>query len=144
MAQIRASKIVAGGVLAGLVLAAFDFASNNFLLAAEWQNVAQRHNFDPALMGGTGALVTMVIVDMALGQLIAGAYSGIRAQFGAGIGTALIAAALIFVPQALLLVTFGGWFLPWEFLFRLLVVMMVANLAAGMTGAWIYGDEETA
>ena len=89
MAQIRASKVVAGGVLAGLVLAAFDFATNNFLLAAEWQNVAQRHNFDPALMGGNGALVTMVIVDMALGQLIAGAYAGIRAQFGAGLGTAL-------------------------------------------------------
>jgi hypothetical protein len=144
MTRLKVSKVVAGGLLAGVVLAAFDFASNNFLLAAEWQNLAQLHNFDTALMGGTPALITMVVVDLALGQLIALAYAGIRGGFGPGTGTALIAAALIFVPQALLLATFAGWFLSWDFLFRLLVVMMVANLAAGLAGVWIYGDEEIA
>src|SRR3954469_19404396 len=115
MAHINASKSVAGGILAGLVLAAFDFASNNFLLAAEWQNVAQRHNLDPALMGGTAALVTMVLVDMALGQLIALSYVGILPRFGGGAGTAIIAGSLVFAPQALLLATFAGWFVSWEF-----------------------------
>jgi hypothetical protein len=142
MAQINATKVLAGGILAGLVLAAFDFASNNFLLAAEWQNLAQRHNLDPALMGSTAALVTMILVDMALGQLIAVAYAGILPRFGGGAGTAIIAGALIFAPQALLLATFAGWFVPWEFLFRLVVVMLVANLGAGLAGAWIYGADE--
>jgi hypothetical protein len=142
MAEINTTKLVAGGILAGLVLAGFDFASNNFLLAAEWQTVAQRHNLDPALMSGTSALVTMLVVDMVLGQLIALAYAGLLARFGGGAGTAIIAGSLIFAPQALLLTTFAGWFLSWEFLFRLVVVMLVANLGAGLAGAWIYGSEE--
>ncbi len=142
MSHINAGKVVAGGILAGVVLTGFDFASSNYLLANEWQNVAHLRNIDPALMGGTAALVTMLLVDFVIGQVLVLTYAAIRPRFGAGPGTAAIASFLIFLPQALLLATFGGWFLSGDLYFRQTAVMLVSVLAAGFAGGWVYAEEE--
>ena len=142
MSKINAGKAVAGGILAGVVLTGFDFASSNYLLANDWQNVAHLRNIDPTLMGGTAALVTMLLVDFVIGQVLVLTYAAIRPRFGAGPGTAAIASFLIFLPQALLLATFGGWFLSWDLYFRQAAVMLVSILAAGFAGGWVYAEEE--
>ena len=140
--RIDVGKSVAGGVLAGIVLAGFDFVSNNFLLAEAWQNVAQRHNIDPALMGGGSALATMIVADLLLGQVLVLTYGAIRPRFGPGAGTAAIAAFLIFLSEALLLASLSGWFISWDLYFRQAVVLLVSTLAAGLAGAWVYAEEE--
>ena len=143
MSKINVSKVIAGGILAGLVLAAFDFVTQNYLLADQWQLVAQRHNVDPALMGGTPALVLMMATDLVIGFVITLTYAGIRPRFGAGPATASIAAFLIFLPCALMIASFGGWLVHWDLFFRQATVMLVAFIAAGWAGGWIYGEEET-
>jgi hypothetical protein len=142
MSHINSGKVVAGGILAGIVLAGFDFVSSNFLLANEWQDVAHLRNIDPALMGGTTALVTMLLVDFVLGQALVLTYAAIRPRFGAGPGTGAIASFFVFLPQALLLATLGGWFLPWDLYFRQATVMLVSLLAAGFAGGWVYAEVE--
>lgn len=141
--RIDIGKAIAGGILAGVVLAAFDFVSNNLLLADEWQNVAQLRNIDPAWMGGTSALVTMVAVDLALGQLLVLTYAAIRPRFGPGVGTAAIASFFVFLSQVLLLASMAGWFISWDLYVRQAVVTLVALLAAGVAGAWVYAEEES-
>jgi hypothetical protein len=140
MTRIPPGKVLAGGILAGVVLSGFDFVSSNYLLANEWQEVAHLRNIDPASMGGTAALVTMLLVDFALGQVLVLTYAAIRPRFGPGTGA--IASFLIFLPQALLLATFGGWFLSWDLYFRQATVMFVSVLAAGFAGGWVYAEEE--
>jgi hypothetical protein len=141
MSRISGGKVLAGGILAGIVLSAFDFVTNNFLLADEWQQVAQRHAIDLAVMSGTGALTSMLVVDLLLGLILVLTYAGIRPRFGAGPGTGAIASLLVFLPAALMLASFGGWLLPWDLFFRQVVVLFVAMLAAGFAGAWVYAEE---
>jgi len=141
MAKMNVGKSIAGGVLAGIVLAGFDFASYNLLLPSEWQTVAQLHNIDPALMGGTSALVTMIGVDLVLGQLLVLIYASIRPRFGRGMGTAAIASLMLFLPEALFFATFGGWFVTWDLYFRQTAVLLVSTIAAGLAGGWIYAEE---
>jgi len=141
MSRISVGKVVAGGVLAGVVLSAFDFVANNFLLVEDWQLVGQRHNIDPSLMGGSGALIAMLAIDLVMGQVLVLTYAGIRPRFGAGAGTGAIASLIVFLPAALMLATFGGWLIPWDLYFRQAVVLFVAMLAAGFAGAWVYAEE---
>jgi hypothetical protein len=144
MAHLNPGKVVAGGILAGVVLSGFDFASSTYLLANEWQEVAHFRNIDPALMGGTAALLTMLVADFVLGQLLVLTYAAIRPRFGPGAGTGVIASFIVFLPQTLLLATFGGWFISWDLYFRQSVVMLVSMIAAGFAGGWVYAEEEHA
>jgi hypothetical protein len=141
MSRISGGKVIAGGILAGIVLGAFDFVTNNFLLAGEWQQVAQRHAIDLTLMSGTGALTSMLVVDLLLGLVLVLTYASIRPRFGAGPATGAIASLIVFLPAALMLASFGGWLLPWDLFFRQVVVLFVAMLAAGSAGAWVYAEE---
>ena len=83
-----------------------------------------------------------LVVSLVLGQLLVLAYAAVRPRFGPGPGTAAAAAFLLFLPQSLLLASFGGWFLTWDFYFRQSVVM-ITMMAAGIAGAWVYAEEET-
>ncbi len=139
--RVGVGKSVAGGVLAGVVLALFDFVTSNFLLADDWQLIAQRHDIDLALMGGTRALATMIVADLLLGLLLAATYASIRPRFGAGAGTGAIASLIVFVPAALTLATFGGWLVPWDLYVRQAIVMFVSMLAAGFAAVWVCGGD---
>jgi hypothetical protein len=142
MSRIPFSKVVAGGILAGIVVFAFDFVTSNYLLAEDWLLVAQRHNVDTAVMGGTGALVLMAAIDLVLGLTVVLTYSGIRAGFGPGAGTGAIASFIVFVPAASILATFGGWLIPWDLFVRQSIVLFVALLTAGFAGLWICTEDE--
>lgn len=141
MSKINVAKVIPAGLLAGIVLAIFSYVSDNFLLAEQWQTVAQLRNLDLMLMGGTPALITSVITNLLVGMIVALTYAAIRPRFGKGPGTAAIAAFFIFVPQALLLAGMSGWFLPWELFFRQSVVMLVAMVGAAFAADWIYSEE---
>ena len=142
MSAINIGRTAAGGLLAGVVLAAFDFVTNNFLLADEWQAIAQRHDIDRALMGGNRALVTMIVADLLLGFALVLTSAAIRPRFGPGAGTMAIASFIVFVPAACLFVSFAGWFVPWDLYVRQTIVTFVAMLAAGFVGGAVYKEEE--
>ena len=111
MGKINAGKALAGGILAAVILSGLDFVINNYILAGDWQNVARLRNIDLTTMGGTSALVLMLVVDFILGQVLVLTYAAIRPRFGPGPGTASIAAFLIFLPVGLELATFAGVFI---------------------------------
>lgn len=144
MSKINVSRVVAGGVLAGILHATADFAGMNYLLASDWQLVAQRINIDPELMGGTGILplLHMTAANIVIGLLILTTYAGIRPRFGAGPATAVIASFLIVLPCAVIYAGFGGWLLHWGMVFRQTLVMLCSFTLAGVAGAWIYSEEE--
>jgi hypothetical protein len=143
MSRIHFGKVVAAGILAGIVLFAFDFVTSNYLLAEDWLLLAQRHNVDRALMGGTGALVLMAAIDLVLGVTLMLTYAGIRPGFGAGAATGAIASLIVFVPATVMLATFGGWLIPWDLYLRQSIVLLVALLAAGFGGLWICAEEDS-
>jgi hypothetical protein len=141
--KINAGKAVAGGVLAAVILSGLDFVINNYILAGDWQNVAHLRNIDLTTMGGTSALVLMLVVDFILGQVLVLTYAAIRPRFGPGPGTASIAAFLIFLPVGLELATFAGVFISWELYIRQAALLLVAMIAAAIAGAWVYAEDES-
>jgi len=143
MSRINTGKLVPGGILAGLVMSAIDYVVNNYILAGDWRNTAQLRNIDLGVMGGTGALVTMVVLDLVLGQLLVLVYAAIRPRFGPGLGTAAIAGFLVFVPQAILLATFGGIIISWDLYVRQSSLMLVSVMAGAIAGAWVYSEDES-
>ena len=142
MSRIPISKVLTGGVLAGLVLCTLDYLVQNYVLATDWENAAHLRNVDLYLMGGPSALILMCVIDLVLGQVLVLTYAAIRPRFGPGAGTATIAGFLMFVPLALSLATFGGVFISWELYVRQTALTLVATILAALAGAWIYGKED--
>jgi hypothetical protein len=141
MASINSGKVLAGGVLAGVVMNVIDYVSNNFILAKDWQNVAQLRNIDITVMGGTPAIVTAIAVDVMLGMLIVVMYAAMRPRFGAGPGTAAIAGFTVFLSAALVMATLAGSFFSWDLYIRWAALFLVSALAGGLSGGWVYSED---
>jgi hypothetical protein len=141
MASINSGKVLAGGVLAGVVMNAVDYVSNNFILAKDWQNVAQLRNIDMRVMGGTAAMVTAFAVDFVLGLLVVVLYAAMRPRFGPGPGTAAIAGFSVFLSAALVMATLAGSFFSWDLYVRWAALFLVSALFGGLAGGWVYSED---
>jgi hypothetical protein len=138
--KINAGKVLAGGVLAGVLMNGIDYVSNNFIMAKDWQNVAQMRNIDPTVMAGTPALVTALAVDFVFGFLIVLTYAAVRPRFGPGPATAAISSFLLFLASALVMATLAGAFFSWDVYIRWAALFLVSTLVGGLSGAWVYSE----
>jgi hypothetical protein len=75
VSRVNGGKLIAGGILAGVVMNICDYVSNNFILATDWEHIARIRNVDLADMSSTSALVIYVGVDMLLGLLVVWTYA---------------------------------------------------------------------
>src|SRR6185503_10727346 len=104
MSGINTTKVVAGGLLAGVVFNIIDFLINGFLMVKDFAANAARLGLDPASQSSPDVITTWVIVDFILGLAVVFIYAAIRPRFGPGVKTALIAAVLLWIgPTALML-----------------------------------------
>src|SRR5438034_6384864 len=106
MASINTGKVVAGGLLAGLVANAFDFVTNTYILAPDWQAWATSHNLDPGAMTDPKVAGTWIAIDFLFGILIVWTYAAMRPRFGAGAKTAVLAGLAIYLAPTLVLLGF--------------------------------------
>lgn len=141
MANVNVGKLVAGSILAGIVMNLCDYVSNNFILATDWEHIARIRNVDMADMTSTTALVTYIVVDLLLGFLVVWTYAAIRPRLGRGAGTAIIAGFMVFAAQALLMASYAVSFLTWDVFIRGGLLMLVTALAGALSGAWVYGED---
>lgn len=141
MAGINAGKVVAGGLLAGLVFNVGDFLINGLLMAADYAAAMTRLGLDPATLQTASVALSWIVVDFLLGLLIVWNYAAIRPRFGPGPRTAILAAFPIFASVTFVL--FGFTSMGW-FTFPLFVkgtLLSVVNLVIGsLAGAWAYKE----
>ena len=88
MSGINLSRVVVGGLVAGVVANALDFAINTYLMADEMADMTQRLNLNMAAV--EASTTTWIIVDFIWGLLLVFAYAAMRPRFGAGPRTAVI------------------------------------------------------
>jgi len=139
--RVNLGKLVAGSVLAGIVMNICDYVSNNFILATDWEHIARIRNVDMADMTSATALITYITVDLLLGFLVVWTYAAIRPRLGRGPGTAVIAGFMVFAAEALLMASYAVSFLTWDVFIRGGLLMLVTTLAGALSGAWVYGEE---
>ena len=138
---INTGKVVAGGLLAGLVFNIGDFVINNLILGAEFQQTATRLGLDPTLMESPAGIIPGVIIDFLYGLLAVWTYAAMRPRFGPGPQTAVVAGLVLFIAGTLWmagLTSMGMFTYP---LFLKMTAFGVVNVAIGsVAGAWLYSE----
>ena len=101
---INTSKVLIGGIAAGVVMNIIDFVVNKFFLGARM--MAESEAFKPgmsqSMMSGS-VMASYIVMDLVLGILLVWTYAAIRPRFGPGVKTAVIAAFLFWILAAIFL-----------------------------------------
>ena len=95
---INTSKVITGGLVAGLVMNVSGFLVQGMLLGKRME--AEMLAVAPSLQGkgmGAGALAGRVLTQFAVGFLLAWLYAAMRPRFGPGMRTAVMAAIPVWV-----------------------------------------------
>lgn len=139
MGNINLGRVILGGIVAGIIVNAFEFVLNGVLLAKEWPDLMASIN-RPVL--GVREIVCFNIFGFAMGLVAVWTYAAIRPRFGAGPRTALYAALLTWVTGYVFVdstPTIMGVF-PMSMTWMLIGVGLVEIVAATLVGAWLYKE----
>lgn len=142
---INTSKVVTGGLVAGVVLNIIDYLSYGVILADRIK--VDANAFKPGLgdamaaMTG-GQIAGYVVMDFVVGMLLVWTYAAFRPRFGPGPKTASYVALVFFTFGLILntgqmqmgIMSSGLW---WTFA----LIWLVSMLLATTIGARVYSEE---
>ena len=141
MASINTGKVIAGGLLAGLVYNVLDFVNNMFVIGADFTANATRLGLDPAQMESTRGMATWVTIDFLMGILVVWTYAAIRPRFGAGPKTAIYAGLVPYFGIVLIMLGFTtGGFFPMSLFGKMAVISLITTSIGAVAGAWAYKE----
>jgi hypothetical protein len=145
MASINLGRVVAGGLVAGVVANAIDFVTNTYVLASDIAAWAPTRNLDPAAMNSGPVAATWIIVDFIFGLLLVSTYAAMRPRLGAGPKTAVLAGLALWFAATLVLFGFTqmGVFSMALFV-KGSICALINTLAASVVGAAVYKEEGAA
>ncbi len=141
MKQINWSRVLLGGIVAGIIIDVVEFVLHGVVLASDWRQAMAA--LGRPMEETVGAMVFYVLLGLVYGVLAIWLYAAIRPRYGAGPKTALWAGFAVWLL---------GYFLPtlgWGpmglFPGQLLRIALLAGLAeilvATLAGAWLYKEE---
>ena len=141
MSSINTGKVIAGGLVAGVVMNALDFANNALLVGADFTANATRLGLDPAVQATTTAMATWIIIDFLMGILVVWTYASIRPRFGPGPRTAVFAGLIPYIGITLVMygLSTGGLF-PTALWVKMSVAQLIVYSLGAVAGAWAYKE----
>ena len=141
MSSINTGKVIAGGLLAGVVFNILDFANNYLVGGADFRANATRLGLDPAAAESPAGIATWVVIDFLIGILVVWTYAAIRPRFGAGVKTAIYAGLVPYLGITLVIfgLTQGGLF-PMALFVKMSLISLVITSAGAVAGAWAYRE----
>ena len=140
---INTSRVVAGGLVAGLIMNVSGFVVQGMLLGKRMED--EMVAVAPTLQGkgmDAGTMTGRVLSQFAIGILLVWLYAAMRPRFGAGPKTAMLAAFVIWLCGFI-------FYLDWLYLgmmsaglYAIVSVAMIITLAiAAWVGGMIYKEE---
>ena len=140
---ISTSKVVVGGIVAGIVMNVSGFLVQGMLLGKrmETEMIAVAPTLQGRGMDG-GAMAGRILTQFAVGMLLVWLYAAMRPRFGPGPKTAMLAAFAIWLCGFL-------FYLDWLYLglmspglYAMVSIAMAITLAvAAWVGAMLYKEE---
>ena len=139
MGKINLGRVVAGGLVAGLVLNVSEAILNMVVIGRQMEAAMMALNVPPI---DNRAIMGFVILGFALGVAMVWLYAAIRTRFGPGVPTAVVAGVIVWFlaylyPNAGMSI---ANILPND----LLVIATAWGLAecvlAAIAGAWMYSE----
>jgi hypothetical protein len=139
MGRMNMAKVIAGGLLAGLIINLSEFVLNTYVVAAEMERALKAMQRP---MPGGQAIAVFTALGFLLGIATIWLYAAIRPRYGAGPRTASMAA---------LAVWFFAYLYPSVFMIAMdmfptgmtalaLVWGLVEILVASLAGGWVYSE----
>ncbi|MCI0490178.1 MAG: hypothetical protein L0229_26595 [Blastocatellia bacterium] len=142
MEKINTGRVIAGGLLAGLVMNISESLLNAVVLAKDVEQVMGSLNLPPV---GGGEIAKLVALTFFVGIGAVWFYAAIRPRFGSGPKTAALAGlvlwALVYLYSAVVGSTIG--FFPAKIYMIGAVWELVATLIATLAGAAVYKEAES-
>ena len=143
MGKINLSRVIAGGLLAGVIINIGEMIINMFILGQPWEEAMKALNRPPM---GNESVLYFILLGFGLGLIVIWIYAAIRARFGPGPTTA-ISAGLVAWALAYLYPNAG--MLPLQLFPReLLLYSTLWGLfelpLAALVGAWLYKEKDAA
>lgn len=139
MGGINITRVVFGGLLAGLVLNIGEYVLNGLVLAEQWSAFMAQSG-----MGEYGAaqITAYTSITFLFGIILIWIYAAIRPRFGAGPKTAIIAGLMLWAIAWLLigasLIAAGLY--PMELIVATIVWGFFEAPIAAVAGAWLYRE----
>lgn len=139
MGNINHGRVIAGGIVAGIIIDIIEYVLNAIVLADRWNSIIAAHNLAPF---STNAIILFNVIGLITGIAAVWTYAAIRPRFGQGPGTAVIAALLIWVVAYLLSDAANAvvGLYPLSVTVILVCVGLVEIVIATLAGAFIYKE----
>jgi hypothetical protein len=139
MGSINMSRVVMGGLVAGLLINISEFLLNAVVLADDMTAAMAALNKPPV---DNSMIVWFVILAFGIGIMAVWVYAAIRPRFGPGVQTAICASlaiwGLAYLYPNLIFIVLGLF--PTRLMIIATVWGLVELLVAGVAGAWIYTE----
>lgn len=139
MGKINLGRVILGGIVAGIVVDAFEYVLNGICLANDWTSLMSSIDRPALSMNG---IMWFNVMGFVLGFTAVWIYAAIRPRFGAGVKTAIYAAlAVWFVGYVAADATpaIMGVF-PMDLYYKLVGVGLVEIIVATIAGAFLYKE----
>lgn len=137
--NINVGRVIAGGLLAGLVINISETVLNLVVVAADMEAALKARNLPPLEMS---PIVGFVIFSFLLGIAMMWLYAAMRPRLGPGVKTAVITGVLVwllaYVYPGLGMMFIG--FLPMGLTVFTLVWGLAEVVAGAVAGAWVYKE----
>jgi len=140
MGKLNWQRIILGGLLAGVIIDAFEWVTNGVIFASDWADVMKTLNSSTNF--SVKQIMALNVWGFLTGIAMVWLYAAIRPRFGAGPKTAVLAgAAMWFMNYAL-----GGAFpvvshlYPVDLAAVTTMIGLVEAVAAALAGAWLYKE----
>ncbi len=142
MGKINWGRVIAGGVVAGIIINLFEYVTNGRVLAADWAAAMQTLGRQmPA-----SATAIFILWGFLVGIATIWLYAVARARFGPGPGTAVLIGFVYWIIGYLFpnLVSWALAIFPSRLLAITTIVGLVEIIVASLAGAFIYKERSTA
>ena len=142
MTRMNWSRLILGGLIAGVIIDVFEYVTNGVILADEWAG-AMKAVGKPETLSSL-QMVAFNIWGLAMGVLALWLYAAIRPRFGAGPKTAICAGAAVWA-LGYLMGSAGDFIthvLPRRLLAISIAVGLVEIIVATLAGAYFYRESQ--
>lgn len=139
MGKINVGRVILGGLVAGLVVNIGETVLNLFVFSDDLNAMLKERNLPD--IGGS-SIAGFVVLSFLLGIVTVWLYAAIRPRFGAGAGTAVMAALAVWFPAYIFPQV--GNLLIGMYGMKLLVIGLLWGLGeivlGSVAGAWLYRE----
>ena len=141
MAKINWGRVLAGGIVAGIIINLFEYVTNGRVLAADWAAAMQTLGRQMP----SSAIPIFTVWGFLVGISAIWLYAAARSRFGPGPGTAVLIGFAYWVIGYLFpsLINWALAIFPARLLAITTVVGLVEIIVASLAGASIYKERVT-